>query len=80
MREKLEAQARALGLFDEIKFLGTRNDPENFYPALDVVALTSLNEGTPLTLIEAMARSTTSTPASLARSTDPALIPLVSCV
>ncbi|HEX6189543.1 MAG TPA: glycosyltransferase family 4 protein, partial [Pyrinomonadaceae bacterium] len=26
-----------------------------FYPALDVVALTSHNEGTPLTLIEAMA-------------------------
>jgi glycosyltransferase involved in cell wall biosynthesis len=57
LREKLEAQARALGLRDEIKFLGTRNDPENFYPALDVVALTSLNEGTPLTLIEAMANA-----------------------
>jgi glycosyltransferase involved in cell wall biosynthesis len=54
LREKLEAQARALGLSNEVKFLGTRNDPENFYPALDIVALTSLNEGTPLTLIEAM--------------------------
>jgi len=31
-------------------------------------------------LIEAIARSTTSTPASCARSTDPPLIPLVSCV
>jgi glycosyltransferase involved in cell wall biosynthesis len=40
-----------------VLFLGTRNDPENFYPALDVVALTSLNEGTPLTLIEAMANA-----------------------
>jgi glycosyltransferase involved in cell wall biosynthesis len=57
LREKLTLQARALGLADEIKFLGTRNDPENFYPALDVVALTSLNEGTPLTLIEAMANA-----------------------
>jgi len=57
LREKLEAQARALGLDDEVEFLGTRNDPENFYPALDVVALTSLNEGTPLTLIEAMANA-----------------------
>lgn len=37
--------------------MGTRDDPENFYPALDVVALTSLNEGTPLTLIEAMANA-----------------------
>jgi len=57
LREKLETEARALGLFDELKFLGTRNDPENFYPALDVVALSSLNEGTPLTLIEAMANA-----------------------
>jgi glycosyltransferase involved in cell wall biosynthesis len=57
LREKLEAQARALGLGDELKFLGTRNDAENFYPALDVVALTSRNEGTPLTLIEAMANA-----------------------
>jgi glycosyltransferase involved in cell wall biosynthesis len=57
LRGKLEAQARELGLDDDVKFLGTRNDPENFYPALDVVALTSLNEGTPLTLIEAMANS-----------------------
>jgi len=55
LREKLEAQARALGLENIVSFLGTRNDPENFYPALDIVALTSLNEGTPLTLIEAMA-------------------------
>jgi glycosyltransferase involved in cell wall biosynthesis len=38
-------------------FLGTRSDPENFYPALDILALTSLNEGTPLTLIEAMANA-----------------------
>ena len=29
----------------------------NIYPALDIVALTSLNEGTPLTLIEAMANA-----------------------
>jgi glycosyltransferase involved in cell wall biosynthesis len=54
LRASLEAKARELGLAD-VAFLGTRNDPENFYPALDVVALTSVNEGTPLTLIEAMA-------------------------
>jgi glycosyltransferase involved in cell wall biosynthesis len=57
LRGDLEAQARALGLIEEVVFLGTRNDPENFYPALDVVVLTSLNEGTPLTLIEAMANA-----------------------
>ena len=57
LRAELEAQAASLGLSDDVVFLGTRNDPENFYPALDIVALTSLNEGTPLTLIEAMANA-----------------------
>lgn len=57
LRGDLEEQAGALGLTDEVVFLGNRKDPENFYPALDVVALTSLNEGTPLTLIEAMANA-----------------------
>jgi glycosyltransferase involved in cell wall biosynthesis len=54
-RAALEAQANALELHDDVMFLGTRTDPENFYPALDIVAVTSLNEGTPLSLIEAMA-------------------------
>jgi len=57
MRGDLEQQAKSLGLSDDVSFLGTRNDPEDFYPALDIVALTSLNEGTPLTLIEAMANA-----------------------
>jgi len=55
LRASLESKARALGLMEDVAFLGTRNDPESFYAALDIVALTSLNEGTPLTLIEAMA-------------------------
>ena len=55
LRPQLESQTDELGLREEVLFLGTRNDPENFYPALDIVALTSLNEGTPLSLIEAMA-------------------------
>jgi glycosyltransferase involved in cell wall biosynthesis len=57
LREKLETQAHVYGIDDDITFTGTRSDPENFYPALDIVALTSLNEGTPLTLIEAMANA-----------------------
>ncbi|HEX8492726.1 MAG TPA: glycosyltransferase [Pyrinomonadaceae bacterium] len=57
LRGALEAEAREAGLTEDVTFLGTRADPENFYPALDVVALTSLNEGTPLTLIEAMANA-----------------------
>jgi glycosyltransferase involved in cell wall biosynthesis len=57
MRAGLERQAAALGLQNEVSFVGTRSDPENFYAALDIVALTSLNEGTPLSLIEAMANA-----------------------
>ena len=57
LRLELEAGAQALGLGDDVQFTGLRDDPENFYPALDVVALTSHNEGTPLTLIEAMANA-----------------------
>jgi glycosyltransferase involved in cell wall biosynthesis len=55
LREALIGHTAALGLDDDVYFLGMRTDPENFYPGLDIVALTSLNEGTPLTLIEAMA-------------------------
>jgi glycosyltransferase involved in cell wall biosynthesis len=51
----LKEEARALGLGRDLLFLGQRDDAENFYPGLDIVALTSRNEGTPLTLIEAMA-------------------------
>jgi glycosyltransferase involved in cell wall biosynthesis len=54
LRLRLEEQVHALGLMEDVVFTGTRKDPEFFYPALDVVALTSRNEGTPLTLIEAM--------------------------
>ena len=57
LRRDLEEQAKSLGLGSDVSFLGTRKDPEDFYPALDIVALTSLNEGTPLTLIEAMANA-----------------------
>lgn len=54
LRSALEEQTRVLSLTEDVVFAGTRKDPEFFYPALDVVALTSRNEGTPLTLIEAM--------------------------
>jgi glycosyltransferase involved in cell wall biosynthesis len=57
LRQSLEEQARSLGLETEVIFAGGRKDPEYFYPALDIVALTSRNEGTPLTLIEAMANA-----------------------
>ncbi len=58
LRDELKAQAVALGLGETVRFLGNRNDADVFYAGLDIVALTSLNEGTPLSLIEAMAAGT----------------------
>lgn len=55
LRGRLESVASSLGIGDDVIFTGARKDPENFYAGLDIVALTSNNEGTPLTLIEAMA-------------------------
>jgi glycosyltransferase involved in cell wall biosynthesis len=57
LRESLDQQAKSLGLEEKVIFAGGRKDPEYFYPALDICALTSRNEGTPLTLIEAMANA-----------------------
>lgn len=51
----LRALALALGLDDSVTFLGNRHDAADLIHGLDIVALTSKNEGTPLSLIEAMA-------------------------
>ncbi|HEY0428207.1 MAG TPA: glycosyltransferase [Pyrinomonadaceae bacterium] len=55
LRAELEAETSRLGLENSVNFLGNREDADVFYAGLDVVALVSLNEGTPLSLIEAMA-------------------------
>jgi len=54
-RLALEAQAASAGLGGAVTFLGWRNDSSSWYAAADLVALSSDNEGTPLTLIEAAA-------------------------
>ena len=54
LRDELEQQAQRLGINERVVFTGFRDDAVALYEDLDVVALTSLNEGTPLTLIEAM--------------------------
>ena len=54
LRTGLESKTRALGLAKNTMFTGFREDATRLYTGLDIVALTSLNEGTPLTLIEAM--------------------------
>ncbi|HLA95338.1 MAG TPA: glycosyltransferase [Pyrinomonadaceae bacterium] len=55
LRAELESNASGLGISDDVLFAGNRVDADVIYAGLDVVALTSLNEGTPLSLIEAMA-------------------------
>ena len=54
-RAELEARARALGLGEQVLFLGWRRDMRTVYADLDVVVLSSLNEGSPVAIIEAMA-------------------------
>ncbi|HEY3381058.1 MAG TPA: glycosyltransferase family 4 protein [Vicinamibacterales bacterium] len=54
-RHALEELAVSLGLQDTVRFLGWRRDLLTVYTGLDVVALSSRNEGTPVALIEAMA-------------------------
>ncbi len=54
-RPGLESMARLLHLEDRVHLLGTRRDVELILPALDVFCLSSRSEGTPLSLLEAMA-------------------------
>ena len=53
-KSHLEGMAKEMGLTNVI-FTGWIKDLADVYTDLDVVALTSLNEGTPVSLIEAMA-------------------------
>jgi len=55
LREPLEADARARGLEARVIFTGWERQAARIYADLDIVCLTSRNEGTPVALIEAMA-------------------------
>jgi glycosyltransferase involved in cell wall biosynthesis len=50
---ELTRQAGSLGITHKITFLGNRTDPGDFFPGLDALMLTSLNEGTPMSILEA---------------------------
>ena len=56
-RASLQALAQSLDIGDRVRFLGTRRDLPLLYAAMDVFALPSRWEGTPLALIGAMAAS-----------------------
>lgn len=55
LRQEMEQAARRMNLGGVVSFAGWREDRTTCYRDLDAVCVTSRNEGTPLTLIEAMA-------------------------
>ncbi|MEP6892162.1 MAG: glycosyltransferase [Gaiellaceae bacterium] len=55
LRAQLETLPSELDIADRVHFAGFRDDVGTVYAACDVVALTSANEGTPVTVIEALA-------------------------
>jgi len=56
-RDSLREYAASSGIGGQILFMGWVKDMEAAYADIDIVALTSKNEGTPLSLIEAFAAS-----------------------
>jgi len=54
-REGLEQRAHDLGLARSCLFVGYQEDVAPWYAICDVVVLTSASEGTPVTIIEALA-------------------------
>ena len=55
LRGELEEYSRKLNIAGCVEFTGWQKDLPRVYADLDIVCLTSLNEGTPVSLIEAMA-------------------------
>jgi len=55
LMDELVTYSKGAGLEDSVVFTGWQRDTRRIYGAMDAFVLTSLNEGTPVTLIEAMA-------------------------
>lgn len=55
LRSKMEEHARTLGIAPLVVFTGWRRDLPRIYADLDVLVVSSNNEGTPVSAIEAMA-------------------------
>jgi glycosyltransferase involved in cell wall biosynthesis len=54
-RLQLERRAHELGIMREVLFLGYQEEVASFYAAFDALVLPSSNEGTPVSVIEALA-------------------------
>ena len=57
LKQELIDYCKEQGLSDHVQFLGWQKELPEIYSNLDIIALTSNNEGTPVSLIEAMACS-----------------------
>ena len=57
LKDELKAYCEKQGLANQVLFCGWMRDVPVAYADLDILALTSLNEGTPVSIIEAMASS-----------------------
>ena len=55
LERELRDIVRSMGLAERVVFAGSRDDVVELYPAFDVFALSSRNEGLPISLLEAMA-------------------------
>jgi len=55
LRPKLEGLARDMGINGSITFFGEQSDVAPFYAAADLFVLSSVSEGVPLSLLEALA-------------------------
>ena len=55
LRDKLAHKAQSLGVLELVWFPGARNDIPELMRSFDLFALSSIAEGTPVTLLEAMA-------------------------
>lgn len=55
LRPDLEEEAKRLGIKERVFFLGQRDDVAKILPCLDIFVLSSVTEGLPLTILEAMA-------------------------
>ena len=57
-QSRLESQIRQLGLRDSVRLAGFQSDTISWYEAMDLFALSSLREGLPNVVLEAMALET----------------------
>jgi glycosyltransferase involved in cell wall biosynthesis len=55
LRAQVEAEKCRLKLGDHLRLIGWQRDMASFYGLVDILLLTSINEGTPVAAIEAMA-------------------------